>query len=162
VLEDKSKTIRVARLQAIGVGLAAVGAMLLFFGIPRIYEASKSSSWPSTEGYITHSEVGRFRSGNGRTFTINYAAIIEYQYQVGGQNYTGNRVREARDNFPFAYFANRTVNSYPVGKKVAVFYLTDSPSLAVLESGIHWADFNVIFVALVLCIAGVWMYRSLN
>jgi hypothetical protein len=134
----------------------------LFYGIPRINTASKTSNWPSTEGYITHSEVGRFQSGNGRTFTINYAAIIEYQYQVGGRNYTGNRVREARDDFPFAYSANHTVDSYPVGKKVVVFYSTNAPSLAVLESGIHLADFNVVILAPVLCVAGVWMYKRVK
>jgi hypothetical protein len=160
--ESKPSQIQIPRLQIIGVCLAGFGALLLLYGIPIISEASKTSSWPYTEGYITHSQVGYFQSGNVRAGGSHYTANVEYQYQVGGQGYTGNRVRSAQDDFPFAYFANRTVESYPVGKKVAVFYSPDVPSLAVLESGIHLADFNIVILALVLCVGGIFIYRRVK
>jgi hypothetical protein len=147
------------------VGILIGGFIILIFGIVgavMIYkyfqekkEAEKSQSWPSTSGSITKSfmrhEVS-YESGN----TLYYPNV-EYDYEVLGTAYTGNRIN----------FGGSTGNSnrkkseeiltqYPLGKNVPVYYDSNNPEDAVLEreigvGGTVFLVVGLLFILIILC-----------
>jgi hypothetical protein len=68
-------------------------AFTLFFdgmmarGMFRQYE---SRLFPAMTGQVTHSEVMTHHGSKGKT---SYEAVIDYRFEVGGQAYTGSRLR---------------------------------------------------------------------
>ena len=125
-----------ARAAMVGLGLAAVGAAFLNYGISEIKLAKKSVDWPSVSGTVIKSEKEKHTTTEGtgsskRTVTY-YSAIIDYTYQVDGKTHTSNRIAfGGRDRHQTTELLNR----YPQGKSVDVFYDPDHPEEAVLEKG---------------------------
>ena len=72
---------------------ATVGLIVFGIGVAQLVGAIQSSSWPSTKGKVTESEV--IRSGGSGPGGDSFHARIAYRYEVDGRAYTAERVRIA-------------------------------------------------------------------
>src|SRR5450756_1774792 len=98
--------------------------LLIWFFLRR--QARASLRWPSVPGRIVDSRLVQTRDADGDTST---AASVTYAYAVGGAPLQGNRVSIGSGN------ARASVQKYPAGTDVRVFYDPNKPSLDVLEPG---------------------------
>ena len=88
-------------------------------------------SWPSTTGKVVKSRVEVSSSGE----STNVDPHVIYEYTVNGQVYRGDQIR-AGDKFmrvQVGKAAYETVDRYPEGATVTVFYNPAKPSEAALE-----------------------------
>jgi len=100
-------------------GLCGI-AFLGFLGV-RCGEMWSARSWDSVEGRVIES---RLSSGRPRS-------SIRYEYRVQGRTLTGNRVGLFQVEGPG--FSHASVQRYPLGAPVRVFYDPAAPTRAVLE-----------------------------
>jgi hypothetical protein len=126
--------------------VTAVGALMIVMGgvfgavaADNYRDGEATKAWPSTTGQIltvgVDEDVRRERRDNGsyrerRTYT----PMVTYAYTIQGTEYTGHRIRADasggdRDK------AFDTINEYPVGSLVDVFYDPEHPDAAVLKQG---------------------------
>ena len=90
-----------------------------------------AQSWPGTMGTVLISTVQSRRTGRSHS---TYAVVV-YQYQVNAQAYQGQTIR-AGEQFPTVRIigqAQETVNRYPVGAQVMVYYNPANPQESALE-----------------------------
>ena len=130
---------------AIGVG-AIVGGMYL------VKVAGASKSWPSAPGVITESIVENASSRSSDE--VSYIAKISYRYTVNDVEHWSSGVSFADLQSSSPGFVQKTVDRYPVGKEVVVFYNPEEPDKAVLESGVPWAIWFVPSIGVLLSCAG--------
>jgi Protein of unknown function (DUF3592) len=90
-----------------------------------------AQSWPSTMGVVVASTIRVTRTHRSRSET----PVVAYQYQVDGQPYVGKVVKAGEQFFSARLHgdAQRTVDRYPVGAQVTVFYDPANPADSVLE-----------------------------
>ena len=65
-----------------------------------------------------------------------YYPQLEYEYSIGGRNYTGTRIAMILPRSDFR-FKKRIYEQYPVGTLVSVFYDPRDPENSVLEPGVQ-------------------------
>lgn len=137
------RTRRIANTKWVVIGICAV--MILVGGVlgavaydtHRDGEATKA--WPSTSGEILSSRVEeeerRDRDSDGRNRTrYTYTARVTYAYTIQGIDYTGHRIR-ADDTGGDRDKAFDTINDFPVGSTVDVYYDPSDPASSVLRQG---------------------------
>ncbi|NLE44237.1 MAG: DUF3592 domain-containing protein [Chloroflexi bacterium] len=143
------------------VALLALGVFLIVSSVRSRRKASASQDWPLTTGQITSAQVKRSAStdDDGHTSYAYYPAV-EYVYQVGNQVFTGKRIAFGgitAQSSPSR--AETTLESYPLGGQVNVYYDPEKPSDAVLErtaEGFAWGmAIGIVCVTLSACIACV-------
>jgi hypothetical protein len=90
-----------------------------------------AQSWPGTMGIVLSSNVQFRRSGNS---TSVYPMVV-YQYQVNGQTYQNQIIKAGEQFFNVRIMgqAQETVNPYPVGAQVMVYYNPANPKESALE-----------------------------
>jgi hypothetical protein len=120
-------------------------------------KVAQASSWPSTMGTVTLSQIEVRRSSEGSS---NYP-IVHYAYQVMGQPYQGHKVMPGPDVGGSG--AHKVVARYPVGAQVMVYYNPASPSDALLERSmpgyIKWFWIILVILDVFLCgLGGVLMF----
>jgi|HubBroStandDraft_6_1064221.scaffolds.fasta_scaffold150017_2 TPR repeat protein len=98
--------------------------LLVWFFMRR--KAQATLRWPSTPGRIVDSRVVKGVDQDGDLTTD---ASVTYAYSVGGASLKGNRVSIGKRG------ARSSVQKYPSGTDVQVFYDPAKPSSAVLEPG---------------------------
>jgi hypothetical protein len=89
-------------------------------------------NWSSTNGTILMSSVQSSRSSTGGYSTY---PVVVYQYQVNGKSYQSQTIRVG-DKFlkvNISSKAQETVNKYPIGAKVTVYYDPNNPAECALE-----------------------------
>ncbi|MEX2026917.1 MAG: DUF3592 domain-containing protein [Pirellulaceae bacterium] len=103
--------------------------------------ATQSLTWTyaSADGTVLESTIERGTDSDG---DATYDAKIRYEYVAQGQSHRGDTIR----NFSMRMNggrqeAKRSVNRYPVGKRVVVYYDPARPSQSVLERGLRGGDF---------------------
>ena len=122
-----------------GIGLLFVGILVvLMMGLAWVC-ARDARTWPAVDGRVIRSEIdvskkivplGRFR----RTHVEFYALRIEYEYEVDGQRFTGDRVTLAAN--PCGYDraeVERWTRKYPLGGTISVHYSPTHPEHSVVE-----------------------------
>ena len=139
--------------------LLALGIYLVVFSLRSKKKAEESQNWPSTSGAVTLAEVKRSvnRDEDGNE-SYAYYPKVEYTYQVGGETYTGKRLAFggvlAQKN-PDS--VQKTLERFPLGGPVTVYYDPEKPTDAVLErqaGGLKWGLIvGIICLVLSLCIA---------
>ncbi|MBX9656244.1 DUF3592 domain-containing protein [bacterium] len=111
----------------------------------------------STTGVITRSNVS---IDHGVDFTA-FRVVVNYDYQVQGKNYSGNRYRYGNHGSSSSEYAERYVKTHPPGTPVEVYFNPVNFSDSVLIRGIEGADiflplfllpFNVPMLAISLII----------
>jgi len=108
-------------------------------GKPARAQAAASTTWPATDGKITHSELEREEQGGNDKKTL-FSKDVRYDYVLDGRTLEGNRIWFG-DHFstsdPSAF--REAVNRYPVGTAVRVHYDPAEPGVSVLEPGPTWS-----------------------
>ncbi len=123
--------------QLMGSVFMLVGACAFVYGliVPR-WQVVRASSWPSVDGVVMHSSVGKSSSGTEMFGTTNtfYSARITYQYQIGERRYRNNKIHAGGSlatSLPSV--AREQAHRYPQGVEVDVFYNPDKPAESCLE-----------------------------
>ena len=123
-------------------------------------KVAKASSWPSTMGTVTFSNLEWRRGSKGSSVAY---PVVQYSYQVMGQMLQGRRVMPGPESG--GSWAHKVVERYPAGAQVMVYYDPNNPSDAVLERGmpgyIKWLWVALILTDLFLCGMAVVMAFSL-
>jgi hypothetical protein len=124
---DPIQTLLVGILLAIGLG--CLGAGLWLIQRVRSYGVA-STTWPTTQGTITASDVVPYRTQGARQFM----AKVAYGYAVNGKSYTSDRIRfgahaGAKEK------AEADAAKYTVGTVVPVHYAPAQPQTSTLELG---------------------------
>jgi hypothetical protein len=81
--------------------------------------------WPQTSGTVISSTV----QVSARAGHRDEHPLVYYAYQVAGIVYQGNRIRRSGNGLP----ATRTVDRYPAGAAVVVYYDPLNPGHSALE-----------------------------
>ena len=99
----------------------------------KMRDAAKQSAqdWSNTLGTVTMSTVQVRRSARSRS----EIPVVVYQYQVNGQAYTGQTIKAGEQYFSVRLYgdAQKTIERYPVGAQVMVYYNPANPSESALE-----------------------------
>ncbi len=99
-----------------------------------------SVAWPYVEGVITHCEAeiaspDPHHELDAKVVHASWRLRLKYDYTLGGQHFTGDRLRAMAEHFPTREEAARYELQFPVGHKVRVFYDPAQPSSSVLIQG---------------------------
>ena len=114
------------------LALVLGGTLVLLMAHQELAEARRSQAWPATMGWVVRSQVQRIATDTGYAFY----ADIAYEYTVGAQRFVGQRVRFVETGYGPGAQRERavfTVQRYPVGRPLPVYYDPRRPSAAVLE-----------------------------
>ena len=90
-----------------------------------------TQAWQSTTGTIMMSSVQSSYSGGSHS---TYPVVV-YQYEVRGQRYQSQRIKAGEQflNVRISGQAEATVQKYPIGSTVTVYYNPSNPAESVLE-----------------------------
>jgi ribosomal protein L35AE/L33A len=90
-----------------------------------------AQSWQSTSGMVLMSTVQSRRSGN----STHVFPVVAYQYDVNGKTYQGKTIKAGEQflNVRLAGQAQATVERYPAGATVTVYYNPANPAESALE-----------------------------
>ena len=108
-----------------------------------IFQWKRSQEWFSTPGKIIRSKLqsvlvprGGKKSHNidgSVRLVTTYIPDILYEYRANAESFQSSQIYIGQQ-FPSPFdFANEFIESYPVGKDVAVFYNPEKPESAILE-----------------------------
>lgn len=116
-------------------GAAVFAAIVIFAAVYKYVEVRRASRWRSTKGTVIRSQVQslKHKSLEDATDMANFP-LIEYEYMIGEKKYRSKRIsigEQAAD-----WQIEETLNRYPVGTIVEVFYNPANPGQAVLERDI--------------------------
>lgn len=90
-----------------------------------------TQAWQNTTGTIMMSSVqSSYSSGSHSTYPV-----VVYQYEVRGQRYQSQRIKAGEQflNVRISGQAEGTVQKYPIGSTVTVYYNPSNPAESVLE-----------------------------
>lgn len=116
---------------SIALPLLVIGGLVYFLykrSQQRVAYRQAAQAWRSAEGKILMSSVQRTHQGN------SYPVVV-YQYEVNGNQYQSQTI-QAGEQFLNAHIvgqAQETVQRYPIGKTVTVYYNPDNPAESALE-----------------------------
>jgi len=128
-----------------------IGIYFLFMGTKEIIIADKSSEWPSVEGKIISSVLGKNISTYRRHPRGAPEILFSYEYEVYKHIFRGNRVIYGYINNFFTSDAYRQSKIYPKAKVIKVYYNPNNYTQSVLEPGIHFPySWNKILMSLIL------------
>ncbi len=115
---------------SVGFGFGCIVSFLYF--IHFFPEALASSRWPTVEGEIIQSEVGKKLGRRPGLFPV-----VVYSYHVNNQNYQAKRIKVGTQEFASTdeSWVQGTLDNYPLGKKITVHYNPKAPMKAILEPG---------------------------
>ena len=108
--------------------IVAVIILAIVFGAILVVQSKKkkqAAQWPATPGRVIQSQLYWGKDADGKP---SQEVALTYEYAVNGQTLRSTRVK-----FGFAPNPNQTVQKYPVGAAVQVFYNPAKPTEAVLE-----------------------------
>ena len=99
-------------------------------GLRALWERTRSrrapvAPWPQTSGTVISSTV----QVSARAGLRDEHPLVFYAYQVAGVVYQGTRIRRSGNGLPAA----STVDRYPAGSAVVVYYDPTNPGLSALE-----------------------------
>jgi hypothetical protein len=113
----------------------ALGGGLIFFSKRSKKKADMSQGWPNVAGKVILSEVRESASTDDDGYTrYSYFPRVEYSYSVAGQHFDSKRLSfggVTGTSSPDK--AQETINKYPVGSPVTVYYNPENPSEGVIE-----------------------------
>lgn len=91
-----------------------------------------AQNWASTTGTVLMSSVQSSRSSSGGYSTY---PVVVYQYEVNGKTHQSQSIRVGDKYLKVnvSWQAQETVNKYPIGAKVTVYYDPNNPAECALE-----------------------------
>lgn len=103
-----------------------------------LFQQFRSNGYETTKGTIVASSVAKKKGSKGST---HYSAEIRYQYAVGSEAFTGNKLRYSINKDQKQSRAEYEIRNHPVGKEVTVYYDPKEPKEAVLIPGTRAGEF---------------------
>ena len=79
--------------------------------------------------------------------------VIQYDYRVRGQSYTNDRVTFGQtflSDMLGSVFQSGTLEKYPQGKMISIYYNPDSPQDAVIENALPVSAYVVMVIAVMI------------
>ena len=130
-----------------------IGAFLVLLNSFLIIRAYLSNKWALVNGIIEKSYLEDVTLSNESVHS--YKLRISYSYSIEGKTYVSSRV----------FFGDRILSSfkgwfqkisikYSPGSKVDVYYKPSNPKLSVLEPGIKYELFIILFSGVMLFVLG--------
>lgn len=111
--------------------VAIIGVLVLAIAV-KMREVKNAQSWHKTTGRVTHSEVRAQKRRNMDDHEQTRSVpVVKYEYTVNGKRFSGDRISMA-EIIPESDIES-TLDRYPVGKEVTVYYNPSNPRQAVLE-----------------------------
>ena len=152
--------------KALLVGLLIGLALFAYTGYAA-YKSTVAQSWSKTGGTISESRTKRTRSRSYRRGRRRYSnrttAVIKYKYYVGGKSYEKDRLSFGGFNFFSVNFGKdfrtgfyKSLEKYPKGKSVVVYYNPNQPGDSVLETQLQPVFFLLLLAAGALTGFCVW------
>lgn len=121
------------------------GLLLTLFAINNAINATKSKSWPTTEGTIYSSEVIK---------SSRYVPKVVYTYNVDTNAYSSEKIQlKDMAQYKKKEDAEKVASKYPVDAKVKVYYNPDKFDEAILEPGIKGEHIFMFLIGLIIFIA---------
>jgi hypothetical protein len=146
-----------------GLIFLSIGVFLSWRVWRNVREVKASRSWPFVPGRVIgascREDVIRGGSDSSDSDTTWYVPLVQYEYEVGGQAYRGNRIGFSEERQVSREKAFQVLEAFPVGHPVTVFYDPAKPRDAILQR----ANRGNIFLAVaawVLVAAGLAMLFS--
>lgn len=123
-----------------GVVLLCLGPLLALMATGLYLQSKQMQNWPSVDARVIRSEIevskkaGGLRRGK-TSFHDYYTAVIQYEYAVQAQRYTGNRIAmdASRSSGFDREHAERWIQRYPVGSSVSIHYSSHRPEQSVID-----------------------------
>ena len=141
----------------------AIGAGVIYYARSIAAKASRSLSWPTTEGVISHSAMlFRTEQTSNSNNAAMYKADVAYRFKVNGRDYSSSQI-SLMDYSSTAARAGDIVARYPDGASVTVYYNPADPSDSVLEPGATRGISLLALIGGVFAVAGVFfLFMSLT
>jgi hypothetical protein len=138
--------------------LLVVGTLLTVAGVLNLSGQKAATKWPSVEGVILESKVVTEERQMEKLKKVDaYRAAISYRYSINGKDYLSKQVQHDPETKTYSAFADNLVKTFPVGKKVPVFYNPDNPSEAVLLAGSGFQSYVMIGLGIAMDTAGAFL-----
>lgn len=138
-----------------------IGGGLLYFGLKSRRQAAEAANWPAAVGRVRNASIQHHIHRSGRGVHHSYEPVIEYEYDVAGTIYQGNRVAFGASGVS-QKSAEDTLAHFTPGSQISVYYNSQNPAEAVLERQAKGGTLMIIIgglflgVSLVfLCVGGV-------
>lgn len=133
---------------------AGIGLLTLLLALAMQREAWAARDWPSVPGEILSAESEAYldwtTSGGRDVMRTFFRPVIVYIYTVNRQEYTSDRVSfGGQAGWSSSRFFRRTLEQYPPGRLVTVYFNPRNPSEAVLERRV-WGLWLLVGVGLLL------------
>lgn len=111
--------------------------ILSLYTIHFLPELIASTRWPVVKGEVIASEL-RKTSLSATKGTLS--PRIVYSYNVDGVEYQSERIKIGSQEISSSdrSWSERTLDKYPLGEKVMVFFNPKAPAKAILEPGMNW------------------------
>lgn len=147
-----------------------LGVLFLVLGLVQRSKGQAVAKWPKVPGEVLAAGLkDHVSTDEDSGTTVSYEPVIQYRYQVAGQEFRSDRYRlgskhTVMDQKRAAAVAAR----YPAGTRVDVFYNPQNPADAVLEAGSAGGTvlivLGVVFLVVACCVLvgllGVMVYQS--
>ncbi|MEP3479596.1 MAG: DUF3592 domain-containing protein [Fuerstiella sp.] len=133
------------------------GGLILWIGLPTLNAAKASKAWPTVDGIVIESKV-RTKKSNDRKDGPTYQAVVLYDYQVEGQEYSSDRIWFGGE----ISTSNRSqmrniVKEYKEGEATTVYFDPQNPEEAVLQPGAFFTSYFMIIFGSVFAAPGAIM-----
>ncbi|WPL13115.1 DUF3592 domain-containing protein [Thiorhodovibrio litoralis] len=160
-------------LRLFGLGVGALGALLIVFGIYFLFIANETLSWSSAEGSVLNAEVSTHVSltknpaGAARNTYVEYYVSVQYTYDVEGDSYTSSRYSLGQGERASRLYGARAeaeaeaASRFPQGAAVTVYFDPKNPTDAVLKTGWNWGTFVPVLMGLFLGGTG-WLFYAVG
>ncbi|ADE53969.1 DUF3592 domain-containing protein [Coraliomargarita akajimensis] len=133
-----------------GIPFFGMGAFFCWMtAIQPLLLSLDSKDWPQVECRVVSSDVGKHRSDDGYTYSID----ITFSYQYEGQSYTGGSYNFNKTNSSGRDGKAKVVRQFPKGSTHDCWVNPEDPTVAVLNRSIPSIVFIMIpFTSIFMCV----------
>lgn len=149
-----------------GLVFTAIGAGTFSFKAwPDYQEAQESLHWTQTSGTVLESKVNEDyrRSGKSSRKKIHYSPHILFEYSADGRSMKSTRISiGGTTSSTSSSSAYETVNRYPAGSAVQVFYNPNDSARAILEPGVKNLHYFLLLFSAIFILTGIFLMSAIR
>jgi len=145
---------------SIGITIVFLVTCIIIIGTKQLILGYQSQSWPTADGIILSSKIKTSTSSSNHRRV--YSPIITYEYTVADQSYVNSAIRFGQVGGQDKTVAQAYVSYYPAGTNTKVSFNPAKPEQSILESGISWKSWAVLFVGFAFLSFGIFLFSSRN
>jgi len=139
--------------------VGGLGIFLMIMSLLSLQQGKEARRWKTVPGRIIRSSLEEKRAdtsyGDGmRRTEVGYQPLVEYQYRVGDETLTGQRLSLVEKQFT-QKAGQKALEKYPIGATVQVHYDPEDPQEAVIETGTVVSSLIFMLGGIALVAAGI-------